>query len=495
MSEISYVNTVNVNLGSTPQGLSAFVVANIGLFTHEAANFADEYRVYVSPSAVAVDFGSDSLTAKMANAIFAQSPNLRSGTGSLIIAPYVAKDATCGTATTADLSANIANLKTVTDGEFVIKANDVAIKLTQLDFSRVKTVEDIAKVILAKEPDVWVEVVNNNAIKFTSKLAGAGSTLEFEAVTGGNGTDVTDGLHLGLSAATKENGTDAVDGETLSDAVARVNKKIFFGGVLDTCTRGNTSILANAKAIEAISKKIYVDVTTSLNNISVLGADIKEGGYKKTRLLAYSQGTLADAKCMAGAYLSKALSTNYSGSQTALTMNLKELATIAPDENCSDNTLVQARTNGVDIYGLTGGLGCVYSNKSAGGYMDDQTGIAAFTGDLEVAAFNYLRQTNTKVPQTEVGMTGLKDTLAQVCQKYVNNGFVGKGLTWNSPEKFGDPEDFDRNIYENGFYIYSLPIAQQDQAERESRIAPLIQIAAKSAGALHIVNINGTVES
>lgn len=495
MSEISYVNTVNVNLGSTPQGLSAFVVANIGLFTTETPSFADEYRVYVSPSTVATDFGADSLTAKMANAIFAQSPNLRSGTGSLIIAPYVAKSATCGTATTADISSNIANLKTVTDGEFIIKANGIDIKLDKLDFSKVKTVADVVKVILAKEPDVWVEVVNANAIKFTSKLVGDESTLEFEAVSGGTGKDVTDGLYLGLTAATKENGTNAVDGETLSEAVARVNKKIFFGGILDTCARDNKSIIANAKAIEAISKKVYVDVTTSLNNIAVLGADIKQGGYKKTRLLAYSQGTLADAKCMAGAYLSKALCTNYSGSQTAITMNLKELATIAPDENCSDNTLVQARTNGVDIYALTGGLGCVYSTKSAGGYMDDQTGIAAFTGDLEVAAFNYLRQTNTKVPQTETGMTGLKDTLAQICQKYVNNGYLGKGLTWNSLEKFGDPEDFDRNIYEKGYYIYSLPIAQQNQAERESRIAPLIQIAAKSAGALHIVNINGTVEA
>ena len=46
-------------------------------------------------------------------------------------------------------------------------------------------------------------------------------------------------------------------------------------------------------------------------------------------------------------------------------------------------------------------------------------------------------------------------------------------------------EDFDRNITEHGYYIYSLPIAEQDQAEREARIAPVIQTAIKRAGAIH----------
>jgi hypothetical protein len=62
---------------------------------------------------------------------------------------------------------------------------------------------------------------------------------------------------------------------------------------------------------------------------------------------------------------------------------------------------------------------------------------------------------------------------------------LSAGLTWNSAETFGNPEDLRRNITDVGYYIYSQPIAQQLQAQREARIAPLVQIAIKLAGAIH----------
>lgn len=493
MTEISYTNTINVNVSGTPQGMTDFVTANIGLFSNEVAGFADEYKVYVNASGVAEDFGSDSLTYKMANAIFAQSPNLRSGSGSLIVAPYVATSGTQGKAVTPELNETIlSNFKTVTDGEIVITACGHDIKLSKLDFSSVKTLDDVVKVMNAKNPDVWISV-DGKKIVFACKEVGTKSTISFSA--GVTGTDITKIEYLNTADAVITAGTNAKDGEALSDAVTRVNNKIYFGGVLDTVFRENESIENNAKVIEAISKKVYIADTASLNNISVLGKAIKEGGYKKTKVVAYSQTDLEGAKCAAAAYLSKALCTNYNGSNTCITMNLKELATIDPDKNCGDSTFQLAKTHGVDIYGYTSGLGCTYSFKNAGGYMDDQTGIMAFVGQLEVAAFNYLKQTKTKLPQTETGMSGLKSVCANVCERFVTNGFFGKGNTWNSSEKFGDPEDFDRCINELGYYIYSIPIAQQAQSEREARIAPLIQIAAKSVGAIHIVNINGTIEA
>lgn len=494
MAEISYVNTVNVNLSAMPRGLSEFATNNIGLFSNEPAAFADPYKVYVGAAGVAEDFGSDSVTTQMANAIFAQSPNLRSGKGCLIVAPYAAKDATSGALETESLKAKVSAFKAIKDGEMNVVADNNVMKLTNLNFSGVNNVQDIATVIAEKNPDVYI-TVEGDKIKFTSRLVGKDSAVVLTKVSNGTGTDITVSAYLNAAGATKTTGTDAEDQESLDDAVARVDNKFFFGGILDTCLRHNDSIIANAKAIEAMSKKVYVVATASLNNAAVLGQKITEGGYKKTRVFGYGMTSLTEARCAAAAYLSKASCTNYSGSNTCITMNLKELATISPDTNCSDDTLAKARVKGFDIYGSTGGLGCVYSTKSAGGYMDDQTGQMAFVGALEVAAFNYLRQTNTKVPQTEMGMTGLKDVCKQVCDKFVTNGFIGIGNKWNSSEKFGDPEDFDRNISEHGYYVYSLPIAQQAQAERENREAPLIQIAAKSAGAIHIVNINGTIEA
>ena len=82
------------------------------------------------------------------------------------------------------------------------------------------------------------------------------------------------------------------------------------------------------------------------------------------------------------------------------------------------------------------------------------------------------------------------NTCAAVCQEAVNNGLVAEGQ-WNA-DGFGQLERGD--FLPEGFYIYSPPMATQDQSTREQRIAPPIQIALKLAGAIHeidaIVDVN-----
>ena len=85
-------------------------------------------------------------------------------------------------------------------------------------------------------------------------------------------------------------------------------------------------------------------------------------------------------------------------------------------------------------------------------------------------------------------MVGLKNAYAKSCEQGIRNGSFASG-EWNDSIPFGDPEDFIRNIREVGYYIYSLPISQQAQADREERKAPVIQIACKRSGALHSSNV------
>jgi hypothetical protein len=492
MAEISLTNTINVSLSATPSGLSEFVIANTGLFSTDTPSFADEYRVYTSPRDVATDFGSSSLTYKMANALFAQSPNIRTGRGSLYVIPYVATSGTQGTAETPNLIGNIDNFKLITDGALKLTIDGVAVQLSNLNFSGITTIADVVNVILSKTPDCFVEAVTGTStasVKFTSKLIGTTSTIAF--ATSATGTDITGANYLNTSAVTPVAGTNAVNTESLTDAVNRISDKIFIGGVLDTCYRDNASILANATSIQAMDK-IYFEGTASLINIDELGADIKAAGNTKTRLLAYSV-SLEGSKTAIAAYASKAVSPNFNASQTANTMNLKELATVLPDTNLSQTIFVKAQTAGVDIYASTGGLSVCYSNSN-GAYTDDVVNQLWLKKAFEVAGFNNLKQTNTKIPQTEAGMTGLKNAYSTVCERAVRSGILGTGLIWNSAERFGDPEDFDRNIDELGYYIYSLPIAQQSQADREGRIAPVCQLAMKFAGSIHSSDLLGIIE-
>lgn len=500
MSQIPVSYTTDVNMSAAPRGLSNRVTANVGLFSNEAAGFADEFRGYLSPAAVAQDFGSDSVTTAMAQAAFAQSPNLTSGRGMLYVIPYVATNGTSGYATTADLSDNIDNFKSVSNGQLSLAIDGVTYTYSKLNFQGINTLQDIANVLLAKLPDCFIEVVEETVedvttqkLKFTSKRFGYDSTVDILTIANPSGVDLSSASYLIKSELITVAGSNAVDQESLSEAYNRVADKIYFGQILDTCFRDNASVIQNATNL-ASSGRNYFEATSSLENIDVLGMALLQGGFKRTKLMAYGQKPIKAKAAIAGA-LSRALATDYAGSDTCLTMNLKELATISPDDCLNLTYVTKAKAAGVDVYASQGGLSVYFSNKGAGGYVDDMTGSQTFANDLQVAAYNYIRQVGTKVAQTEAGMTGVKNALAKVCRQYVTNGFLGTGLVWNGAEKFGNVEDFDRNITEQGFYIYSLPIAQQSQADREDRIAPLIQLAGKSAGAIHFLNINGILEA
>lgn len=225
--------------------------------------------------------------------------------------------------------------------------------------------------------------------------------------------------------------------------------------------------------------------------MAVLGKNIKAAGLGKTRSLAYSNDP-QDAKIAIATYATIAKSVNWKGPNTANTMNLKTLTGVLPDNGLSDTYVLSAATNGVDIYGNTGGLSVVYSNDN-NGYTDDIEVQLWFKKAIEVAGFNYLRQTNTKIPQTESGMTGLKNSYAQICEQGLTNGSIAPN-TWNTAIPFGDPEDFQRNIQEKGYYIYSQPVALQAQSDREKRKSPVVQIAIKLSGAFHFAEVLITVE-
>ena len=480
--------TVNVSLTATPTGLADFNTNSIAIFTNEPAAFSDSYQSYITAAAVENDFGSNSLTYKMAQALFTPVPNFRSGGGYLYIFPFAGVNATAATFTTPDLTNNLTAFKSVADGSLSITIDSESHLITGLDFTKITTVADIVTVLKNKGLDVYIEA-DENAIRFTSKRFGTASGVVISAQDTAVGTDIAVAAYLDAGNGASVAGTDA-SGTTLAEAVAAAQQQVYLGGVLSTQYTDDATTLANSTAIQSKDVVFYNEMT-SLDDIAGLGTSIKTAGNGKTRTLAYSQGAEA-AKIAIATYATIAKSTNYNGSNTALTMNLKTLTGLIGDTGLSDSYVLAANANGVDIYGLTGGISCVYSNDN-NGYTDDIEANLWHKKATEVAGFNYLRQTNTKIPQTESGMTGLKNSYAQVCEKAIRNNTISPG-TWNTAIPFGDPEDFARNIEEKGYYIYSIPVAQQSQTEREARKAPVVQIALKRSGAFHFSEVIINVE-
>ncbi len=91
---IDLSNIVSLTENVRQQGLDALNTSDLAIFT-KATPIPEDYgnfRKYRTAKDVATDFGSDTTIYKMANAVFSQTPNIKSGNGSLIIIQLSASD-------------------------------------------------------------------------------------------------------------------------------------------------------------------------------------------------------------------------------------------------------------------------------------------------------------------------------------------------------------------------------------------------------------------
>ena len=377
MSELSLANIINISVALAPTGIGQYNTSNLALFTSETplVSFTNGYKIYLSASEVATDFGSATQTAAIANKVFSQNPNILSGGGYLVVIPLVG-----GT--------------------------------EKLDA----------------------------AITRTASLV----------------------QYFGIIADKEISDADTM----LAAAVVQPLNKILF-----------------------IAKRLAADADTS-----AIADDIRSANYYKTRVLIYLKDatTSVASTLMAAAYASRGLSVNFSGSNTTATIHMKVLIGVEADSSMTQTILEKCKVVGADTYSSFQGVAKVFSvgtNK----FFDQVYNQLWFAGALEVAGFNYLATTSSKIPQSEAGVSGLKSAYRKVLEQGINNQYIGAGA-WTSPDTFGDLADFHRNIIERGYYIYSLPVSLQNTADRVARKAPLISMAVKEAGAIHsssvIININ-----
>lgn len=284
--------------------------------------------------------------------------------------------------------------------------------------------------------------------------------------------------------------------ETIKEAVIRTKDLVQYFGILTDTIIGNSDISDAASTVQALNKMLFLAKKTEADVTATTGiADIvRLAGYSKTRILPYLTDATTDTASVlySAAYAGRALSTDFTGSNTTQTMHMKDLVGILPDLAMTQTIFEKAKAAGADTYCSFQGVPKVFST-GANKFFDEVYNLCWLVGALEVAGFNFLAQTNTKIPQSEKGVDGLKGAYRSVLEQSITNQYAASG-SWNSPDTFGDLADFHRNINERGYYIYSLPVNQQSQADRAARKAPLVQIAVKAAGAVHssnvIVNIN-----
>lgn len=270
--------------------------------------------------------------------------------------------------------------------------------------------------------------------------------------------------------------------ETLAAAITRTLSLVSYFGVLTTQIETQVDMLAAAAVIQANQ------LIAAFPQIADASVDeggsldlLRTGGFTQSRGLFYP-GASADALLFSAGYLARGLCVNFSGSGTTLNMNLKTINGVQP-ASVTQTLLNSAEAAGADVYANIGGIAKVLSS-GANRFFDQVQNLIALASSLQIGMFNYLASTATKIPQTEFGMRGLVSVCNGVCAQFVQNGYLAPG-TWNDPTLFGNPAALISSVANQGFYIYSSPIALQSESDRMDRKAPLIQIAAKEAGAIN----------
>lgn len=119
-----------------------------------------------------------------------------------------------------------------------------------------------------------------------------------------------------------------------------------------------------------------------------------------------------------------------------------------------------------------------------GSWFDEIIYLDKYKNEMQLAIMDLLVN-NNKIPQTEAGMTQIKNAIKVVCDEMNTIGFIkaGKWLGSNMLAlSYGD-------TLPGGYLIQSEAIADQSQANRDSRIAPPIYVSLKLAGAIHHVTV------
>lgn len=277
-------------------------------------------------------------------------------------------------------------------------------------------------------------------------------------------------------------------GDTLSTIYAKIAPQIYFGGMLFGAYQPvNAEMVAAAAVFQAAGRLLFLS-SNDVAQLIAAGAffDIQAAKYTFARCLLYTVNAL-QARLYAAAYASLGMATNWDGSATAATQQMKDLAGVLPDPGITQTVLTSCQTIGVDVYTNIGPLPKLFST-GGNTFFDQVWGTLWLKSALQVAGFNALATTSTKIPQTEAGIAILRNAYIRVLERGVINGFIAPGQ-WNSPVLFGNPDTLKATVLNLGYYVYSQPVVQQSQTARAARQAPLIQIAVKLAGAVHTSSV------
>lgn len=478
---------VSVNLAplaAARRGFGTLLVAG----DSNVINGSERIRSYVDLESVATDFGTSAPEYLAAQLYFGQSPRPQT----LMIGRWI-RTATAGLLQGGILTSAeqaLANWTVITNGSFKVSIDSVEKTVTGLNFSAVTNLNGVASAInavLTGGTIAW----DGSRFTITSSTTGVTSTVGY-ATAAASGTNISGLLKLTSAAALAPVAGFAAE-TPVECAAAMANQSGQWYGLSFAASTMPTAeqIVAVAAFIEGASISRIFGVTETDTRVldatytSDLASQLKALSYKRT-CVQFSANPYAICSL-----IGRAFSVNFSANRSTITLMYKqEPGVVAALLTETQAQTLKAKRCNVFVQYMNDTAIIQYGVMSGQAYFDEIHGLDWFSDALQTAEYNLLYQSKTKIPQTDAGQNQLVNVASGVCAEAINNGLIAPGQ-WNA-DGFGQ---LSRGDYlAEGFYIYTQPMAAQDQSIREQRIAPPIQIALKLAGAIHeidcIVDVN-----
>jgi hypothetical protein len=375
----------------------------------------------------------------------------------------------------------------VVAGGFNVTIDGTAVPITGLSFASQTNLNGVASVITTALATHGSMVWDQEQDRFELRSATTGITSSVSFLTAGTGTDISAQLKMTATSS----GAYAVTGmapETALSAVTLIDQMYssqWYAIVVPSAVNNDHEQIA--AYCEASDPPHYYGVTTNDTGVmsNVTQTDIayilSNFGYNKSAVQYCSSNLYAIMS-----YLGRILTTAWGGQNTTITLMYKQEPGIAP-EPLTTQQADAIKSKHANVYtSVSNGARMIQDGMSCSGeFTDTIIGADALALDIQAALFNVLYTTPTKIPQTDPGMALLINATSAVCSKYVENDFLAPG-TWNAPG-FGNITE--GSLLPMGFYVWAPSLLLQDEAERAARIAPLIQVAAKCAGAFHYASV------
>lgn len=451
----------------------------------EVIDGRERLRAYSDITEVSADFGTNSPEYQAASLYYQQSPR----PVTLYIGRWLKTEAAAllRGATLTEEERKLELFTAITDGAMKIAIDGEEKSVNGIDLSAETNLNGVAGRIqdgLSGATVFW-DATNGRFI-VQSITSGSSSAVGY-ATAGQEGSDLS--ALLGL---TQTAGAQPVEGkgkESISDCLSALSGASgdWYGVTIADSELSDDEAMAAAAFIEADATSRCFGHT--LQSTRVLAADVeddlasrlKAANYSRT-FTQYSSASPFAAASMFG----RAFSVNFNGNNTTITLKFKQ------EPGIQAETLTRGQADALRAKNCN--VFVNYNNDTAiiqegvmcnGDFFDERHGLDWLQNYVQNNLFNLLYTSTTKIPQTDAGVTRLVTNVEQSMDQAATNGLVAPGV-WNGGE-IGELAAGD--TLTKGYYVYAPAVATQAQADRETRRAPVIQVACKLAGAVHYANV------